>query len=200
LELPPVPRRPQPPVSSRRCAVSAEYPRSAQRGDEASQRVAQLIFNPLMEFGDDLRVRPVLAERLDNPDSLTYVVHLRRGVTFHDGHELTSKDVVYTFGAFLDPAFISPFKGAYRVMRSVRALDDYTVEFKLDQLIDRATTALDEEMRKRFYAEAQKVIADDAPYIPIWNRTNVAVAQPSLTGLHLNPTGDLSALKDVARN
>jgi peptide/nickel transport system substrate-binding protein len=69
-----------------------------------------------------------------------------------------------------------------------------------DQLIDRATTALDEETRKRFYAEAQKVIADDAPYIPIWNRTNVAVARPSLTGLHLNPTGDFSALKDVARN
>jgi len=80
-------------------------------GDEASQRVAQLIFNPLMEFGDDLRVRPVLAERLDNPDPLTYVAHLRRGFKFHDGHEITSKDVVYTFGAFLDPAFISPFKG-----------------------------------------------------------------------------------------
>ena len=100
-------------------------------GDEASQRVAQLIFNPLMDLGDDLRVRPALAERLDNPDPLTYIVHLRRGVKFHDGHELTSKDVVYTFAAFLDPAFTSPFKGAYRVMRSVTALDDYTVEFRL---------------------------------------------------------------------
>jgi peptide/nickel transport system substrate-binding protein len=102
-------------------------------GDEVSQRVAQLVFDPLMEYGDDLSVRPVLAERLENPDPLTYVVHVRRGVRFHDGRPLTSKDVVYTFGAFLDPAYISPFKGAYRVMRSVTALDEHTVEFKLNE-------------------------------------------------------------------
>src|SRR5688572_13431147 len=84
---------PAPPDPGLSRAFGTEYPRPAQRGDEASQRVAQLIFSPLMEFGDDLRVRPVLAERLDNSDPLTYVVHLRRGVKFHDGHELTSKDV-----------------------------------------------------------------------------------------------------------
>src|SRR5690606_29793163 len=44
-----------------------------------------------------------------------------------------SKDVVYTFGAFLDPDFISPYKGAYRMMESVTALDPYTVEFKLKE-------------------------------------------------------------------
>jgi peptide/nickel transport system substrate-binding protein len=101
--------------------------------DEASQRIAQLIFDPLMEFGDDLAVRPALAERLDNPDPLTYIVHLRRGVTFHDGRSLTSKDVVYTYSAFLDPAFVSPFKGAYRMLRGVTALDDFTVQFTLSE-------------------------------------------------------------------
>ena len=104
-----------------------------QAGDEASQRVSQLVFNCLMDVGDDLRVVPRLAARLDNPDPLTYVAHLRRGVKFHDGHELTSKDVVYTYAAFLDPAYLSPFKGAFRVMKSVRALDDYTVEFTLNE-------------------------------------------------------------------
>jgi peptide/nickel transport system substrate-binding protein len=99
--------------------------------DESSQRVSQLIFNSLMEWGDDLRVHPALAERLDNPDSLTYVAHLRRGITFHDGHELTARDVVYTFAAFHDPAFVSPLKGAYRLLRGVVALDDYTVRFTL---------------------------------------------------------------------
>jgi peptide/nickel transport system substrate-binding protein len=102
-----------------------------QGNDEGSQRVSQLIFNSLMEWGDDLRVHPALAERLDNPDPLTYVAHLRRGIRFHDGHELTARDVVYTFGAFLDPAFVSPFKGAYKVLRGVTASDDYTVRFTL---------------------------------------------------------------------
>ena len=104
-----------------------------QGNDETSQRVAQLVFSSLMDVGPDLRVRPHLALRLDSPDPLTYIAHLRRGVRFHDGHELTSKDVVYTFASFLDPAYLSPFKGAFRVMASVRALDDYTVEFTLKE-------------------------------------------------------------------
>ena len=67
-----------------------------------------------MELDDHLRVSPGLAERLDQPDPTTYVVTLRRGVKFHDGHELTSADVVYTFRSFLDPAFVSAKKGGYR--------------------------------------------------------------------------------------
>src|SRR3954462_8186912 len=60
--------------------------------DEASGRIAQLMFNQLLEFGDDRRPKPMLAERIDNPDPLTYIAILRRGVKFHDGHELTAKD------------------------------------------------------------------------------------------------------------
>jgi peptide/nickel transport system substrate-binding protein len=104
-----------------------------QGNDETSQRVAQLVFSSLMDIGPDLRPAPHLALRLDNPDPLTYVASLRHHVMFHDGHELTSKDVVYTYASFLDPAYVSPFKGAFRVLQSVRALDDYTVEFRLKE-------------------------------------------------------------------
>ena len=52
---------------------------------------------------------------------------------FHDGHELTSKDVVYTFGSFLDPDFVSAKKAAFRMLESVKALDKYTVEFRLKE-------------------------------------------------------------------
>jgi len=99
--------------------------------DEASQRVDQLVFNSLMDFGEDLRVRPTLAERLDNPDPLTYIAVLRHGVKFHDGHELTAADIVYNYQGYIDPQSRSPYKGAFRMLQSVRALDDYTVEFKL---------------------------------------------------------------------
>ena len=104
-----------------------------QAGDEISQRIGQLVFNPLMGWGDDLRVHPVLAERYENPDPLTYRFYLRHGVRFHDGHELTSKDVVYTFSGFLDPDFVSPIKGAYRQLASVTGDDDYTVTFRLKE-------------------------------------------------------------------
>jgi peptide/nickel transport system substrate-binding protein len=101
--------------------------------DETSGRVSQLIYDSLVDFDENLMIRPHLAERLDNPDPLTYVVHLRHGVKFHDGHELTSKDVVYTYAAFLDPAFISPWKGAFKVVTSITAPDDYTAVFKLSE-------------------------------------------------------------------
>ncbi len=101
--------------------------------DEASGRVAQLMFNQLMDLGDDLRIKPMLAERLDNPDPLTYIATIRRGVKFHDGHELTAKDVVFTYGQMIDPSYLSPFKGAYRSLKSVTALDDYRVEFRLKE-------------------------------------------------------------------
>lgn len=101
--------------------------------DDVSAKTAQLVFNNLMTLDERLRVVPDLAERLENPDPTTYVVALKRGVKFHDGHELTSADVVYTFRSLLDPAFISPRKGAFRMVRSIDARDRYTVVFTLKE-------------------------------------------------------------------
>jgi peptide/nickel transport system substrate-binding protein len=101
--------------------------------DDVSGKTAQLLFNNLMTLDERLRVVPDLAQRLEHPDPLTYVATLRRGVRFHDGHELTSADVVYTFKSLLDPGFISPRKGAFRMVRSIDARDRYTVAFTLSE-------------------------------------------------------------------
>jgi len=70
---------------------------------------------------------------------------------------------------------------------------------RLDQLIDAATTSTDEAERRALYAAVQHIVAEEAPYISLWYKTNVAVAQRSLIGIHLLPTADFSFLKDVAR-
>jgi peptide/nickel transport system substrate-binding protein len=101
--------------------------------DDVSQKAGQLLFDNLMTLDDRLRVVPALAERLERPDPTTYVATLRRGVRFHDGHELTSADVVYTFRSLLDPSFVSARKGAYRMLRAVEARDPYTVVFTLTE-------------------------------------------------------------------
>lgn len=101
--------------------------------DDFSYKATQLIFDRLLEWDENLRPVPGLAERLDHPDPLTYVAHLRRGVLFHDGHELTAADVVYTFRSFLDPDFTSGLKGSYRELRAVDAVDQYTVRFSLSR-------------------------------------------------------------------
>jgi peptide/nickel transport system substrate-binding protein len=107
--------------------------------DEGTTRVAALVYESLMENGEDLRPHPTLAQRLERPDPLTYVAHLRRGVKFHDGHELTAQDVVFTFRQLIDPQAISPYKGGFTIMAGVKALDDYTVEFTLKEPVAEST-------------------------------------------------------------
>jgi peptide/nickel transport system substrate-binding protein len=68
---------------------------------------------------------------------------------------------------------------------------------QVDRLLELATTSVAEVDRKRYYGAAQRLITADAPYIPIWNKTNVIVAQKRLSGLHLNPVSDFNALRDV---
>lgn len=101
--------------------------------DDASQKIHALIFDSLFDLDSNMRVRPKLAETLEHPTPTTYVVTLRRGVRFHDGHELTSADVAFTFRSFLDPDFVSPRKGGYRELKSVETDGKYTVVFTLHQ-------------------------------------------------------------------
>ena len=62
--------------------------------DEASQKVHQLLYNTLVRIDDNLRIVPDVAESLEQPDPLTYIATLRRGVRFHfhNGRELTAAD------------------------------------------------------------------------------------------------------------
>lgn len=99
--------------------------------DEASQRVHMLTFSSLTKIGPDLRIVPDLAVRLETTDYTTYVAEIPAGVTFHDGKEMTSADVAYTFRRLIDPQFVSGRKGAYRDLAAVDILDTRTVAFRL---------------------------------------------------------------------
>lgn len=99
--------------------------------DDGSERISYLVYNRLLELDDTMRPSPGLAERYERVDPRTYRVFLRRNVRFHDGHILTARDVVYTITSIVEPESKSPRKGAYKVMTSVTALDDSTVEFRL---------------------------------------------------------------------
>src|SRR5262245_61608113 len=52
------------------------------------------VFESLAVFGKNMSdIRPALAEKWEQPNPTTYVFHLRRGVKFHNGRELTAEDV-----------------------------------------------------------------------------------------------------------
>ncbi len=62
--------------------------------DAVTRSLLFAIYEPLVTLSPDLEVVPGLAERWDTPDPRTWRFTLRRGVRFHDGRELTAKDVV----------------------------------------------------------------------------------------------------------
>ena len=70
---------------------------------------------------------------------------------------------------------------------------------EVDRLLDEATRASGEPERRRLYQAVQRLVAEDQPYISLWYRTNVAVTQPWISGLHLGTLVDFQTLAAVSR-
>ena len=70
---------------------------------------------------------------------------------------------------------------------------------EVDALIDRASRSLLDTERQALYGEVQRLVADDVPYLSLWAKTNVAVAQRDLEGITLSPTADFTFLTHVRR-
>jgi peptide/nickel transport system substrate-binding protein len=101
--------------------------------DAQSERIDELLFDYLCTRDEHLNVQPGLAEGWEIPDPLTYVFHLHRGVKFHDGRALTSRDVKWTFDSLLQGKIRSTKASAYRPVDHIDAPDDSTVVFHLKQ-------------------------------------------------------------------
>jgi peptide/nickel transport system substrate-binding protein len=74
---------------------------------------------------------PVLAEDWEwAPDGLSLTIHLRRGVMFHNGDEMTSADVVYSLDRVRTAG---PRSSEFNQVTEIVAVDDYTVELRLSE-------------------------------------------------------------------
>jgi peptide/nickel transport system substrate-binding protein len=73
---------------------------------------------------------------------------------------------------------------------------------KVDALIDQARSELDQEKRKRLYAQLQRILAEDLPSINLWYLDNVLVHSQRVTNLTLNPPGNYDFLRtaEIASN
>ncbi|MDR3332328.1 MAG: ABC transporter substrate-binding protein, partial [Synergistaceae bacterium] len=97
--------------------------------DAASSHVLKQVYNYLVTLDKDLNIVPDLAERWENPDDLTWVFYLRKGVLFHNGEEFTANDVKFTIERMQDPE--TRYTGTAlrgKEMNKVEAVDRYTVK------------------------------------------------------------------------
>jgi len=95
--------------------------------DAQSERIDELLFDALLRRDDHFNLMPALAERWENPNPLTYVFHLQKGVNFHDGRQLTSKDVKWTLDSMLNGTIRTPKAAAFKSIASVDAPEESTV-------------------------------------------------------------------------
>jgi peptide/nickel transport system substrate-binding protein len=68
---------------------------------------------------------------------------------------------------------------------------------RIDALTDQIRTEMDREKRKALCSEAQKILADDLPYLPLWFTDVLSVHRRTLGDLPLSPTADFDFLTNL---
>jgi len=75
-----------------------------------------------------------------------------------------------------------------------RANRGYYSNPRIDALVAQGRRELDQNKRKEIYAEMQRILARDLPYINLWYLDNVLVHTRRVHNLHLSPSGDYDFL------
>jgi len=98
----------------------------------ASFQVLENVFDTLVQPTPELEFEPALAESWEtSDDQLTWTFELRDDVTWHNGRAFSAEDVVYSFTRIIDEELSNAYR--FTSVVEVRAVDDDTVEFLLDQ-------------------------------------------------------------------
>ena len=86
------------------------------------------LFDGLMDYAPGTtELRPGLAESYDvSDDGMTFTFHLRSGVMFHNGREMTADDVKYSLDRVTNPVTQSPGAGFFGAIAGYDAMADGT--------------------------------------------------------------------------
>jgi peptide/nickel transport system substrate-binding protein len=94
----------------------------------ATRGFTEHIYETLLRYNYKMEVGPGLATSWKQLDPLTYIFHLRKGVKFHNGEEMTAEDVKFTFDRVTDPKL--PLS-AFDPVKNAEIVDKYTVKVNL---------------------------------------------------------------------
>lgn len=98
----------------------------------SSIRIYNLVYEELTNMDSDFKLQPGLADSWDVSDGgKTVTFKLHSGVKFHNGREMTSDDVKFSYERMLDPKVGSIAKSYFSSIDKVEAPDKNTVVFKL---------------------------------------------------------------------
>lgn len=98
--------------------------------DSASSNITQWLFNGLLKYDKDGNIITDLAKSYHLKDKTTLILKLRKDVKWHDGVSFSADDVIFTYEKIQDPKVFTPLKSNFTEVKSVKKLDNYTIEVK----------------------------------------------------------------------
>jgi len=98
----------------------------------ANVQVFAQSYDTLVRIDAEGAVVPVLATSWERYDDYSYVFHLREGVRFHNGEEMTADDVVFSMVRGASSPAVSAIMGVFDP-DNIEALDRYTVRIGTHQ-------------------------------------------------------------------
>jgi peptide/nickel transport system substrate-binding protein len=99
--------------------------------------IMNAVFSTLIVVNEKLEYQPDLLEAMPtvSEDGKTFTFKLREGVKFHDGVELTTADVYYTWQLKMDENIAVPSRSAAEKIESWDIVDDYNFSFTLKEYV-----------------------------------------------------------------
>ncbi|MEI2468965.1 glutathione ABC transporter substrate-binding protein [Peribacillus frigoritolerans] len=91
------------------------------------------IYEGLVQRGENSEIQPMLAEKWKQINDTTWEFKLREDVKFHDGTPFNADAVKKTFDRLLDPAVASPRAVVFDMVKEVKPVDEFTVQFILKE-------------------------------------------------------------------
>jgi peptide/nickel transport system substrate-binding protein len=102
---------------------------------------SRITLEPLGTFNPEGKLIPVLAQEIPTEenggvakDGLSVTWKLRQDVKWSDGEKFTADDVVFTYEFVTNPQVGSVNSADYAVVKSVKALDEYTVKITFKEI------------------------------------------------------------------
>ena len=105
----------------------------ADLNDNLSMTATRTMLQGLYGFDREMKTIPVLAEGYEaSPDATIYTLHLRHGITFHDGAPFNAQAVKTSFDRAADPENHLKRASLFAPIKSNEVIDDYTLRITLN--------------------------------------------------------------------
>jgi peptide/nickel transport system substrate-binding protein len=105
-----------------------------QRTSSITKHVGTGSFECLLAMDNNFVLRPALAASWDvSKDGREYTFHLRKGVKFHNGKEMTAEDVIWSVQYAQDPKNAAYGKDKVQTIQSMTAPDPWTLRVTLEE-------------------------------------------------------------------